>query len=48
MGWEELEYVVFATRPQPEGARYRVLRSGPQARQNKDNGIIFEAYLREM
>jgi hypothetical protein len=22
MGWQELEYVVFATRPQPEGARY--------------------------
>jgi hypothetical protein len=48
MGWREPEYVVFSTRPQPEGARYRVLRSGPQTRQKRENGIIFKAYLRDM
>jgi hypothetical protein len=45
MGWWEPEYVVFATRPQPAGARYLLLRSGPQARHKRENGIIFEAYL---
>jgi hypothetical protein len=29
MGWQEPEYVVFSTRPQPEGERYRLLRLGP-------------------
>ena len=48
MGWREPEYVVFATRPQPTRARYLVLRSGPQAKQKRDNGIIFEAYLWDM
>jgi hypothetical protein len=48
MGWREPEYIVFATRPQPVGVRYLVLRSRPQARQKRDNGIIFEAYLREI
>jgi hypothetical protein len=48
MGWREPEYVVFSTRPQPVGARYRVLRLGPQARHKRKNGIIFEAYLWDM
>jgi hypothetical protein len=45
MGWREPRYVVFCTRPQPAGARYLLLRSGPQARHKRENGIIFEAYL---
>jgi hypothetical protein len=48
MGWREPEYVVFATTPQPGGARYRVLRSGPLAKHKKENGIVFEAYLWEI
>jgi hypothetical protein len=45
MGWRELEYVVFSTRPQLGGARYILLRSDPEARHKRENGIIFEAYL---
>jgi hypothetical protein len=45
MGWQEPEYVVFSTRPQLARVRYLLLRSGPQTRHNKENGIIFEAYL---
>jgi hypothetical protein len=45
MGWWEPEYVIFCTRLQPAGARYLLLRFGPQARHNRENGIIFEAYL---
>jgi hypothetical protein len=45
MGWREPGYVIFCTRPQPAGARYLLLRSGPQARHKRENGIIFEAYL---
>jgi hypothetical protein len=48
MGWREPEYVIFCTTPQPGGARYRVLRSGPLAKHKKENGIIFEAYLWEI
>jgi hypothetical protein len=29
MGWREPKYVVFFTKPQPVGARYLLLRSGP-------------------
>jgi hypothetical protein len=28
MGWQEPEYVIFCTRPQPAGERYILLRSG--------------------
>jgi hypothetical protein len=48
IGWREPEYVVFCTTPQTEGARYRILRSAPLAKHKKGNGIVFEAYLREI
>jgi hypothetical protein len=48
VGWREPEYVVFCNRPQPTGARYLSLRFGPQARNKRENGIIFEAYLRDI
>jgi hypothetical protein len=48
MGWREPEYVVFCTRPQPAGARYLLLRSGPQSRHKREKGIIFEAYIRDI
>jgi hypothetical protein len=48
MGWREPEHVVFCTTPQQGGARYRVLRSAPLAKHKRENGIIFEAYLREI
>jgi hypothetical protein len=46
MGWWEPEYVIFCNRPQRAGARYLLLKSGPQARHKRENGILFEAYLR--
>jgi hypothetical protein len=46
MGWKEPDHVTFCTTPQPGGARYRVLKSVPLAKHKKENGIIFEAYLR--
>jgi hypothetical protein len=48
MGWRELEYVVFATTPQLGGARYLILRVGPLAKKKKENGIVFQEYLREI
>jgi hypothetical protein len=48
MRWRETEYVIFGTTPQPGGARYHVLRNGPLAKHKKDNGIVFEVYLREI
>jgi hypothetical protein len=48
MGWQEPEYAIFTTTPQPGGARYRVLRSRPLAKKKKENKIVFEAYLREI
>jgi hypothetical protein len=48
MGCREPEYIIFATTPQLGGARYCVLRAGPLAKQEKDNGIVFEAYLQEI
>jgi hypothetical protein len=48
MGWREPGYVVFCTRPQPEGARYLLLRVGPNSRHKRENGIIFESYLQDM
>jgi hypothetical protein len=47
-GWREPEYVVFCTRPQPVGARYLLLISRPQAKHKRENGIIFEEYLRDI
>jgi hypothetical protein len=41
MGWREPEYVIFRTRPQPVGERFLLLRSGPHARHERENGIIF-------
>jgi hypothetical protein len=43
MGWREPGYLVFYTRPKPAGARYLLLRVGPNARHKRENGIIFEA-----
>jgi hypothetical protein len=48
IGWKESDHVTFCTTPQPGGARYRVMKSVPLANHKKENGIIFEAYLREM
>jgi hypothetical protein len=48
MAWRELEYVVFSTRPQPARVIYLLLRIGPQARNKRENGIIFESYLRDI
>jgi hypothetical protein len=48
MGWREPRYVVFCTRPQPAGVRYLLLKARPNARHKRENGIIFEAYLRDI
>jgi hypothetical protein len=48
MGWQELEYAIFSTTPQPGEERYCILRSGPLAKKKKENEIAFEAYLREI
>ena len=48
MGWREPEYVFFCTRLQPTGARYLLLKSRPQDRHKRENGIVFEAYLRDI
>jgi hypothetical protein len=45
IGWREPEYVIFCTKPQPTGERYILLRSEPQGKHKRENGIIFEAYL---
>jgi hypothetical protein len=47
MGWKELDHVTFCTTPQPGGVRYCILKSAPLAKNKKENGIIFEAYLQE-
>jgi hypothetical protein len=48
MGWWEPEYVIFCNRPQRAGARYLLLKSRPQARHKRENGILFEAYLQDI
>jgi hypothetical protein len=48
MGWKELDYVIFCTTPPLGGTRYCILKSMPLANHKKGNGIIFEAYLREI
>jgi hypothetical protein len=48
MGWKEPEHAIFCTTPQPGGAIYRVLRSAPLAKRKRENGIVFEAYLRDI
>jgi hypothetical protein len=48
MGWNELDYIIFCTTPQPRGARYHILKSTPLAKHKKGNGIIFESYLWEI
>jgi hypothetical protein len=45
MGWREPGYVIFCTRPQPAGEGYLLLISGSQAKNKRENGIIFKSYL---
>jgi hypothetical protein len=45
MGWQEPRYVVFCTRPKPQGERYLLLRSRLDVRNKRMNRSIFEGYL---
>jgi hypothetical protein len=46
MGWKELNYVLFSTRPKPNhGAIYLSLGAMSDARNRKMNASIFEGYL---
>jgi hypothetical protein len=45
MGWREPRYVVFCTRPKPEGAMYLFLRARTDSRNKKENRSIIEGYL---
>jgi hypothetical protein len=49
MGWREPRYVTFCTRPKPnQGERYLLLRATLDSRHKRENGSIFEGYLRDL
>jgi hypothetical protein len=49
MGWKELKYVSFTTKPKPNhGGRYLSLGTTSDAGNKKMNASIFEGYLRDL
>jgi hypothetical protein len=49
MGWKELDYTFFSTRPKPNcGARYLSLGVTSYAKDRKMNAVVFEGYLRDL
>jgi hypothetical protein len=49
MGWKELNYTFFDTRPKPNhGARYLSLGAVSYAKHMKMNATIFEGYLHDL
>jgi hypothetical protein len=49
MGWKELNYTFFTTRPKTNhGARYLSLGVASDAKNRKMNAVVFQVYLRNL